>query len=113
MTDPGSRLIVRQRPVPHPELESLVAELQATFQLDAYATRQHLLGPGLAQLGSGDGGRLEAIAAVLRRHGYACWVAAPPRPAFAPPRLHSLTTDRGWRRSRSERIGRSAGGSCP
>jgi hypothetical protein len=91
MADPGRLLIVRQRPAPHPELESLLDELQATFQLDAYSTRQHLLGPGLAQLGSGAGGRLAAIAGVLRRHGYACWVSTPPRISFAPPRLRSLT----------------------
>ena len=91
MADPNSRLIVRQRPAPHPELESLVGELQASFQLDAYTTRQHLLGSGLAQLGSGDAVRLGAIAVVLRRYGYACWVAAPPRATFAPPRLRSLS----------------------
>lgn len=91
MADPTSRLILRQRPAPHSELESLIAELQASYQLDAYTTRQHLLGPGLAQLGSGDPVRLEAIAVLLRRHGYTCWVAMP-RAIFAPPLLRSLST---------------------
>ena len=90
MPDPPALLIVRQRPAPHPELEGLVATLSASFQLDAYGTRQQLLGAGLAQLASGEAARLDAIAAVLRRHGYPCWVVAPPGEIFAPPRLRSL-----------------------
>jgi hypothetical protein len=77
--------------VPHPELESLVSELQGNFGLDPYTTRQRLLGSGLAQLAQGEEHNLADPAAILRRHGYACWVVAPPRPAFAPPRLRSLT----------------------
>jgi hypothetical protein len=91
MADPAQLLIVRQRPAAHPELADLVAELQSVFQLDAYVTRQHLLGSGLAQLAQGEAADLDAIAAALRRHGYPCWVIPQPRPAFAPPRLLGLT----------------------
>ena len=91
MADPARLLIVRQRPVAHPELEELVAELQAAFQMDAYVTRQHLLGAGLGQLAQGDAERLSAIAVLLRRHGYPCWLVAAPQPAFAPPRLLGLS----------------------
>jgi hypothetical protein len=83
-------LIVRQRQTPHPELESLVGELRGGAGLDPYTTRQRLLGPGLAQLAQGRPQDLDGLAATLRRYGYACWVVAPPRPRFAPPRLRSL-----------------------
>jgi hypothetical protein len=91
MSDSPLLLIVRQRPAPHAELDQLVGELQRGFSLDPYATRQRLLGPGLAQLAQGGTQTLAGPAATLRRHGYACWVTAPPRPAFTPPRLRSLT----------------------
>ncbi len=91
MNDASLLLIVRQRPTAHPELESLVGELQQNLGFDPYTTRQRLLGPGLAQLAQGEWQTLAGFAATLRRHGYFCWVIAPPRPAFAPPRLRSLT----------------------
>lgn len=91
MSEPSRLLIVRQRPVPHPELEGLVSELHGSFGLDPYTTRQRLLGSGLGQLAQGEQQNLDSPAATLRRHGYACWVVAPARPAFAPPRLRSLT----------------------
>jgi len=84
-------LIVRQRPVPHAELENLVSELQAKFHLDPYTTRQRLLGPGLTQLLQGEQERLEEMADSIRRHAHPCWVTAPVRPRFAPPRLRGLT----------------------
>ncbi|MCM2264047.1 MAG: hypothetical protein NDI73_02530, partial [Desulfuromonadales bacterium] len=84
-------LIVRQRPSPHAELESLADELQSGFGLDSYTSRQRLLGPGLAQLAQGERQKLDDIATLLRRHGYTCWVVAPARPTFAPLRLRSLT----------------------
>jgi len=83
-------LIVRQRPAPHPELENLTGELLDGFGLDPYTARQRLLGPGLTQLAQGERQKLDGLAATLRRHGYACWVIAPSRPAFAPPLLRSL-----------------------
>jgi hypothetical protein len=87
----ASLLLVRQRPVPHPELESLIDELRDGFGLDPYVTRQRLLGAGLAQLAQGERQSLDGPVATLRRHGYACWVIAPQSPRFAPPRLRSLT----------------------
>lgn len=95
MNDASLLLIVRQRPIAHPELESLVGELQQNLGLDPYSTRQRLLGPGLAQLAQGERQTLTGFAATLRRHGYSCWVIAPPRPAFAPPRLRSLAVASG------------------
>jgi hypothetical protein len=90
MTDAPLLLIVRQRLTPHPELDALLAELQSGYGLDPYTTRQRLLGPGLTQLAQGEQPELDGTAVLLRRHGYACWVVAPPRPAFAPLRLRSL-----------------------
>lgn len=90
MSDASLLLIVRQRPAAHPELERLLEELQAGFGYDPYTTRQRLLGPGLAQLAQGGRVALDGPAALLRRHGYACWIIVPPRPAFAPPRLRNL-----------------------
>ena len=91
MTDAPRLLIVRQRPVPHAELESLADQLHGGFGLDPYTTRQHLLGAGLAQLAQGTEPSLNGMAGLLRRHGYPCWVIAPSRPAFPPPRLRSLS----------------------
>jgi hypothetical protein len=91
MTDVPRLLIVRQRPVPHAELESLAEQLHGGFGLDPYTTRQHLLGAGLAQLAQGAEPSLDGMAGLLRRHGYPCWVVVPPRPAFQPPRLRSLS----------------------
>ncbi|NJC89018.1 MAG: hypothetical protein FIB02_10910 [Desulfuromonas sp.] len=84
-------LIVRQRQTPHPELEELTGQLQSGFGLDAYTSRQRLLGPGLAQLFQGEQPQLDSIAVLLRRHGYVCWVIPSPRPTYAPWRLRSLT----------------------
>ncbi len=91
MSEASVLLIVRQRPATYAELESLVGTLREGFQLDPYTTRQRLLGPGLAQLAQGDRESLERMAQLLRRHAHACWVAMPPRPAFASLRLRSLT----------------------
>jgi len=90
MSEAPLLLIVRQRPIPHPELENLTGELQGGFGLDPYTTRQRLFGPGLTQLAQGERQKLDDLAATLCRHGYACWVVASSRPAFAPPRLRSL-----------------------
>lgn len=84
-------LIVRQRPAAHPELDALVGKMQADYRLDPFTTRQSLIGAGLAQLAKGEAPLLEGMAGTLRRSGYACWVIAPVRPDFVPPRLRSLT----------------------
>ena len=94
MGDASLLLIVRQRPTPYPELETLAAELGETCGIDLYSVRQRLLGPGLALLVRGEAEALTGHAALLRRHGYACWAVPPPRPAFAPPRLRSLAVDK-------------------
>jgi hypothetical protein len=95
MNDTALLLIVRQRPDPCPELANLVTELSKACGLDAYTVRQRLLGSGLAQLAQGERLRLEGPVALLRRHGYACWVIPPPRPGFSPPRLRSLAISNG------------------
>lgn len=91
MSDELRLLIVRQRPTAHPELDALVGMMQADYRLDPFTTRQLLLGAGLAQLAKGEEPFLEVVAGTLRRSGYACWVIAPVRPDFVPPRLRSLT----------------------
>jgi len=91
MTDALRLLIVRQRPVPHAELESLVEQFHGDFGLDPYTTRQRLLGAGLVQLAQAAEQSLAGMAGLLRRHGYSCWVTASPRPGFPPPRLQSLS----------------------
>ena len=91
MTDAPRLLIVRQRPVPHAELDRLVEQLHGECGLDPYTTRQQLLGAGLAQLAQGAVPSLDGMAGLLRRHGYPCWVVVPPRPAFPPSRLRSLS----------------------
>lgn len=91
MSDVARLLIVRQRPTPHPELESLAGELRRACGIDPYTVRQRLLGPALALLAKGEERQLAGPAAILRRFGYPCWSIVTPRPAFAPPRLRSLT----------------------
>ncbi len=84
------QLIVCQRPAAHPELESLLEELQRGFGVDSYTARQRLIGPGLAQLGKGPAKKSEKIAALLQQYGFACWLVEPQKPAFAPDLLRSL-----------------------
>lgn len=90
MADAPLQLIVRQHLTPSAGLEILLEELQSGYGLDPYTTRQRLLGPGLTQLAQGEQSDLDGQAATLRRHGYVCWVIAPPRPDFAPLRLRGL-----------------------
>lgn len=84
------QLIVRQRPVAHPELEVLLQELQERFGLDIYTARQKLTGPGLALFGRGAAGKTAKIAALLHLYGFLCWQIEPQKPAFVPDLLRSL-----------------------
>jgi hypothetical protein len=88
-------LIIRQRPSPGPELDSLLKILQAEFGLDVYTARQRLVGPALAQFGKGSPEKTGAIANLLRRHGVACWLVPPQKPLFAPDLLRGLEIHKG------------------
>lgn len=60
------------------------------FQLDAYTTRQRLLGGGLALIAQGEGERLHQVAAVLKGAGIDAWTLLPTRPRFAPAQVRGL-----------------------
>ncbi len=84
------QLIIRQRPVPGPELDLLLKTLQEEFGLEAYTARQRLIGPGLAMFGKGPREKTGKVSELLRKHGFACWLISPQKPRFAPDRLRGL-----------------------
>ncbi len=84
------QLIVRQRPVAHPELDILLDKLKDSYGLDTYTARQRLIGSGLALLGRGTGKQTARIAELLQLYGFACWLIEKQKPAFAPDMLRSL-----------------------
>jgi hypothetical protein len=84
------QLIIRQIPLPGPELDDLLKTLQHKYSLDTYTARQRLVGPGLALFGKGSFSKTGQIAALLHRYDFACWQVLPDAPDFKPARLRSL-----------------------
>lgn len=84
------QLIVRQQPVPVPELDELLRALHGGFGLDVYTARQRLVGPGLVMFGKGSLEKTREIAALLHRYSFACWQMLPTPSTVTPARLRSL-----------------------
>lgn len=84
------QLIIRQRPVANPELETLLQILQCDFGVDSYTARQRLIGPALALFSKGSPDKTAKLATLLQHYGFACWRIEPQKPAFAPDLLRSL-----------------------
>ena len=68
------QLIARQGSAANPGLDSLLRALINDHGLDAYSARTRLTGSGKALLCSGNREAMERLAALLRDHGYDCWV---------------------------------------
>ncbi len=84
------QLIVRQIPAAGSGLDDFLRILQGEYGLDAYTARQRLIGPGLVMFGKGGFEKTGKVAALLCRHGFACWQILPSPPAVTPSRLLAL-----------------------
>jgi hypothetical protein len=84
------QLILRQFSAANPDLEELIQALHGEFGLDQYLTRQKLVGSGLAMLTQGSYEESRKISALLRLHGFSCWLVEPRKPAFDLDLLRSL-----------------------
>lgn len=84
------QLIVRQGSASSSQLEPLLQHLNKQFGLDAYTARVRLTGSGKSMFGSGPLEKTSELAAVLRQHGYDCWVIQRSEAKLAPIRLRDL-----------------------
>ncbi|MBW2512410.1 MAG: hypothetical protein JRE01_10345 [Deltaproteobacteria bacterium] len=84
------QLIARQGSAANPGLERLLRVLMNDHGLDAYSARTRLTGSGKALLGSGNREAVERLAALLRDHGYDCWVIQRTDQTAPPLRLREL-----------------------
>ncbi len=84
------QLIVQQKPLASPELDSLVQVLQDEHGLDAYTAKYRLTGSGKALFGTGSKEKTDQLAALLRNHGYNCWEIQQTQVLFSPLRLREL-----------------------
>jgi hypothetical protein len=82
-------LVVEPAPSPEPRVEAITPHL-ARLGLDAYNTRQRLIGQGPALLARGPRSNLEKSAAILHEHHFPCWIVHPTPPRFVPERIVTL-----------------------
>lgn len=83
-------LILQQQAAEPAGLQELLETLRDDYGLDMYTARHRLIGPGMVQFGKGAAGKTDALATLLRRHGFQCWKIRRSPIAFPPVRLRSL-----------------------